>query len=567
MVEYIRPGLLAYICKHLLKKTHRTNKPETVKALVVHRWIMKRHESALNTEDDEGVKVKAIKITLTGEAGVRSVQRAFILLDELRTKYRLRTEECEMIKWITYNIQPKSARETVQNYLKQSGKKARRACKKMESYHDLVMDMAQQFERSYELGMRPKKKSQNGNERNKGSDNTNSSDQPVRSTKPSVRTGELKKLSKPEWLKVKKSLDSWVKAGKCVYCGQQHKVTECPTIPNNMKDWSWTKIFRTRGHASKAQPSDNNYPGGDKDARSKKKVTSNPGVKVTLKPMVVTVTLRVLQRKLTRVTAGKIRANGADRVAVIDGVAGFYTCDGGCDQATIGVEYAKQLEKNRKEVFYYEEPKPAKLADGSVKNSIVGFCVLDVELITRAGNVVLPRTHIDVLEGPESTNLLYLGQVEERRLSLKTFAEQLEDMARRGSGTGAKRRILVPCLTEGGLKKSKEGSVVKADGAAPISRAKVDGADAKAVKSAKVPTKRLAEVWDEGSCFISPRGWSSLSYVPYVLEPLAEDCSVTTAALSGDEVPIQSNEPKGGVIIFGFGTFSGPSRYQWSQRS
>ena len=84
-------------------------------------------------------------------------------------------------------------------------------------------------------------------------------------------------------------------------------------------------------------------------------------------------------------------------MAVIEGVAGFYTCDGGCDQATIGTEYAKQLEKAGKEIFYYEKPKAAKLADGSVKNTIVGFCLLDVELITKAGTVVLPRTHIDAV--------------------------------------------------------------------------------------------------------------------------------------------------------------------------
>ena len=88
-----------------------------------------------------------------------------------------------------------------------------------------------------------------------------------------------KKLSKEEWLKVKKELDKWVKAGKCVYCGDLHKVTECPTIPNSMKEWSWTRIFRSQGHASKSKggsSADTNHPRGDKNARRKAKLTSNP---------------------------------------------------------------------------------------------------------------------------------------------------------------------------------------------------------------------------------------------------------------------------------------------------
>ena len=296
VVECIRPGLLAYICKHLLKKKHRTSKPEKVKAIVIHRWVMKRHRTALDAENNEGIKeVKNIKITLTGEAGVRSVQRAFIQLDEIKTKYRLRTNESEIIKWVTYNIEPKTARVTVQNYLKQSGRKAKRACRKLDCFHDLVMDIAQQFAKAFELGIGLKSmtktsgrktRNQKGNRDNESSGATNSS-----------KTRDLKKLPKDEWLKLKKSLDAWIKEGKCVYCGRQHKVTECPTIPKNMKDWSWTRIFRSRGHASNSNAGaggNNGNPGGDKSARRKASLTSNPGVKVTTEPFRVTVTLGVL---------------------------------------------------------------------------------------------------------------------------------------------------------------------------------------------------------------------------------------------------------------------------------
>ena len=54
----------------------------------------------------------------------------------------------------------------------------------------------------------------------------------------------------------------------------------------------------------------------------------------------------------------------------------------------------------------------------------------DVVLTTKCGEVVLPRTYIDVLEGPEKNRLLYIGQAEEQRLHLRSFATQLEDLAR-----------------------------------------------------------------------------------------------------------------------------------------
>ena len=172
----------------------------------------------------------------------------------------------------------------------------------------------------------------------------------------------------------------------------------------------------------------------------------------------------------------------------------------------------------------------------------MGFCVLDVELITRAGTVVLPRTHIDILEGPESSNLLYLGQVEERRLSLKTFAEQLEEVARRGSGPGTKRRVWIPPLEKSAEAKQDEAPEEGCSRGCPCKAKK------EKVEKKDPPTK-LREVWDEGSCFLGQKGWSSLTYVPYVLEPLADDCYVTTAALFGSEEQINDDVPEGGVMI------------------
>ena len=106
---------------------------------------------------------------------------------------------------------------------------------------------------------------------------------------------------------------------------------------------------------------------------------------------------------------------GADGPAVVGGVPGFYKADGGCDRATCCSKYAKRLEEAGAKVVYFEKPKPAKLADGSVKDAILGYCVADIELVTKAGTVILPRSRIDVLEGPETANLIYIGDAEEKK--------------------------------------------------------------------------------------------------------------------------------------------------------
>ena len=81
------------------------------------------------------------------------------------------------------------------------------------------------------------------------------------------------------------------------------------------------------------------------------------------------------------------------------------------------------------EICKYEPWKNAKLADGTLKPLISGYCVANVVLKTKAGKVLLPQTHIDILQGPEDGNLLYVGQVEEARLGLRSFKAQIESLA------------------------------------------------------------------------------------------------------------------------------------------
>ena len=119
----------------------------------------------------------------------------------------------------------------------------------------------------------------------------------------------------------------------------------------------------------------------------------------------------------------------ADGPATVAGVRGYWTADGGCDKATICHQYAQNLAKAGVQIVEYDKWRMAKLADGTLKPLISGYCVATIVIRTKAGEVVLPETHIDVLQGPESGNLLYLGQKEELRLGLRSFKKQIEDLA------------------------------------------------------------------------------------------------------------------------------------------
>ena len=67
----MKPTLLAYVCKHLLAPKYRTEHTDTVDALVIHRWAMRRTKRTVAAENNKGIKeIKALKITLTGKDGV-----------------------------------------------------------------------------------------------------------------------------------------------------------------------------------------------------------------------------------------------------------------------------------------------------------------------------------------------------------------------------------------------------------------------------------------------------------------------------------------------------------------
>ena len=180
-----------------------------------------------------------------------------------------------------------------------------------------------------------------------------------------------------------------------------------------------------------------------------------------------------------------------------------------------------------------------KLADGSVKNLITGYCVADIELVTRAGTVVLPRSTIDIIEGPESENLIYIGEAEEERLKLRSYAQQLEDLARKGVGKGKPR---VP------VNEKKHGKSDKHS----YKQAKFKGSQR---QSGEPPTRSVrASLGDkpvlaDGEACVGEHNWTVFKRTPYLLEPLTQECYVTTAALQGSDVKAGKTLPNNGVAI------------------
>ena len=82
----------------------------------------------------------------------------------------------------------------------------------------------------------------------------------------------------------------------------------------------------------------------------------------------------------------------------------------------------------------------------------------------------LPQSEIDILKGPEKGNLLYIGQEEERRLHLKSYKQQLEELALRGQGEDSndgknaaakgQKKLDAPRV----LREAEKGTIAKATG-------------------------------------------------------------------------------------------------------
>ena len=232
-------------------------------------------------------------------------------------------------------------------------------------------------------------------------------------------------------------------------------MSKCPRVPAERKKWqlaewiAWKKANNDTRTPNAGNRQEKNYtrnsngghrantPRGQKRVLStsigpdeqKEAVTENDANKST-PPGVKKAKQSAVEQKLGDLKEKRDFADGlADGLAELAGLPCFYVCDGGCDRATISEVFAQQLETKGISMSKYSPPRTAILANGAKVPSILGYLVADVMVKTRAGEVILPQTKIDVLKGPETKAMLYLGKEEEARLGLKTYAEQLEDVA------------------------------------------------------------------------------------------------------------------------------------------
>ena len=213
-------------------------------------------------------------------------------------------------------------------------------------------------------------------------------------------------------------------------------------------------------------------------------------------------------------------------------------CDGGCDKATIGNVFAEALQREGVKVEYYDKPQVATLADGSKSETIIGRVIADIELITAAGRVVLQKTDIDVLKGPEKDFLLYVGRTEERRLNLRSYAAQLEGVAAK-----AKSKLVVPPDKPKGRSSPNKTTKVRAsagnqkyqfksENRPRVKRRLARGGDQERVQAPKIVS--------DGNVFVGKDGWSSMLEVKYLREPVAQESYVTTAALVSEKMELKA---------------------------
>ena len=432
---------MVYVCRKGLSKKHRTKRVADVSAAAVHKWVMRKPRSRLGAESGEGLKrLKAIKVDLGGDGGVRSVQSMFIEATKIREQFGLEISENEIIKGLVHEIKPPSAGKVVRDMLKKDTREARRARKRLEHFHDLLMEMAVTFKEAGELGMgapKPAGNDQNnprGGGKGKGRGNNDpKGPEPGQNLKGkgNQRGGKVnpKGGSGNDERKVPKG------DGRCVYCGERHFVKDCPKVPPEKRKWTWKQHLKAkeqsgdgdrssgpRGTAKAGEDAPGKpTPRGEKKSKGTAEATSNTsndpaGGKKKL---------------LASTNQNEQEALCADGTAKVGPIDGFYTCDGGCDRATVGHHFAKKIEESGVKMEFFKEPRLATLANGAKVPAIIGQFVSDIELLTSAGIVELPGTTVDILKGPEQGNLLYIGREEESRLCLKSYRDQLAEVALR----------------------------------------------------------------------------------------------------------------------------------------
>lgn len=124
----------------------------------------------------------------------------------------------------------------------------------------------------------------------------------------------------------------------------------------------------------------------------------------------------------------------------------------------------------------------------------------------------------------ETANLIYIGDAEEKRLKLRSYAEQLEDLAKKNTKRSerSKRKQLHVCCDHNHefIRQELPGGGKGKDFATEYCRP---------VKS----TLNGRPIIADGHACVGKHNWTVLKRTPYVLEPLAQECYMLPLLPSG----------------------------------
>ena len=214
---------------------------------------------------------------IDGKDGMRNVQNGFIFIEETIRHHRLNTRESEVIKWIADDLGPDEVKTTVKNFLLKNSKKAKRAGRKLLSFHKKLRKLVKKFEEACALGIRTKEsggKTSGGRNNNRREDkssgrrdnrsNNNSQDSADKPKSTAQKTKERKERARK--LKI-----------KYVKCGGNHYPTDCTASQEEVEKFQSSVAGKALSEKLKKEKGNNaSNPKGGRNRQNTDGNKSNP---------------------------------------------------------------------------------------------------------------------------------------------------------------------------------------------------------------------------------------------------------------------------------------------------
>ena len=162
---------------------------------------------------------------------------------------------------------------------------------------------------------------------------------------------------------------------------------------------------------------------------------------------------------------------------------------------------------------------------------------------------MLPETHIDVLQGPEEGNLLYLGQVEESRLGLRSFKKQIKDLAeeiqegKKTQPNAPKKTSLTPATKTTQVDDNGKRVLMQGQQAVYKRRLRLGKMEG---QFGGTP----GAVQADGYAFVGEQNWQALKKTRYVMDLMCQSAYVTTAAVQDQDLVLACQPPPQPVKVY-----------------